>query len=101
MLFVKRGYLILLSGILIGFLAFLSILAPALLHTNQYEFIVERFTLGFLDVSYFDVALYASYLIVGILTAVISNRIGKRKAFIRTNVKSYFIFLRRLVLAQK
>ncbi|MFX0051617.1 MAG: MFS transporter [Candidatus Hodarchaeota archaeon] len=68
--------------IIIGILALLSILAPALLHTNQYEFIVQRFSIDLLSASYFDAVLYASYLIVGILTAVISNQVGKRKLFV-------------------
>lgn len=68
--------------IVLGVLALLTILAPALLHTNQYEFIIERFGIDLLSASYFDAVLYASYLIVGILTALISNQIGKRKLFI-------------------
>lgn len=68
--------------VILGVLTFLTILAPALLHTNQYEFIVQRFGVDLLNASYFDSALYASYLIVGILTAVLSNQIGKRKIFV-------------------
>ncbi|MFX0205077.1 MAG: MFS transporter [Candidatus Hodarchaeota archaeon] len=68
--------------IVIGILTFLTILAPALLHTNQYEFIVQRFKVDLLSASYFDAALYASYLITGIGTALLSNQIGKRKLFI-------------------
>jgi len=68
--------------IVLGVLALLTILAPALLHTNQYEFIIERFGIDLLSASYFDAVLYASYLIVGILTAIISNQVGKRKLFI-------------------
>jgi len=67
---------------LIGFLVLFSILAPALLHTNQPEFLVERLGISILDASYFDTVLYASYLLIGILTAIISNQIGKRKVFI-------------------
>jgi len=68
--------------IVLGVLVLVTILAPALLHTNQYEFLVERFSLNLLEASYFDTALYASYLIAGILTAILSNQIGKRKLFI-------------------
>ncbi len=68
--------------LIIGILTLLSILAPALLHTNQYEFILERFTLGFIDASLFDTALYAAYLSAGILLAIFSNKIGKRKLFV-------------------
>ncbi|MHA1994104.1 MAG: MFS transporter [Candidatus Hodarchaeales archaeon] len=68
--------------LIIGILTLLSILAPALLHTNQYEFILERFTLGFVDASFFDTALYAAYLSAGILLAIFSNKIGRRKPFV-------------------
>ena len=68
---------------LLGFLVYLTILAPALLHTNQVEFIIERFTnVDVLSASYFDTVLYLSYLIVGILTAILSNKVGKRRIFI-------------------
>ncbi len=65
-----------------GVLVFLAILAPALLHTNLDEFLVKRFKVDILEASYFDSVLYLSYLIVGILTAVLSNKFGKRKLFI-------------------
>ena len=68
--------------IVLGLLVLVTILAPALLHTNQYEFLMERLELNLLEASYFDTALYVSYLITGILTAILSNQIGKRKAFI-------------------
>lgn len=68
--------------IVLGVLVLVTILAPALLHTNQYEFIVQRFNINLFEASYFDAALYASYLVAGILTAILSNQIGKRKIFI-------------------
>jgi len=68
--------------IILGVLVLVTILAPALLHTNQYEFLVDRFELNLFEASYFDTALYTSYLIAGILTAILSNQIGKRKVFI-------------------
>ena len=68
--------------VLLGILVFLTILAPALLHTNLDEFLVIRFNVGILEASYFDSVLYLSYLIMGILTAVLSNKFGKRKLFI-------------------
>ncbi len=68
--------------IILGILVLVTILSPALLHTNQYEFLIDRLKLNLLEASYFDTALYASYLIVGVLTAILSNQIGKRKVFI-------------------
>ncbi|MFX0210935.1 MAG: MFS transporter [Candidatus Hodarchaeota archaeon] len=73
---------LLLQIIILGVLVLVTILAPALLHTNQYEFLVLRFEVDLLKASYFDTALYTSYLITGILTAILSNQIGKRKIFI-------------------
>ncbi len=78
--------------LLIGFLVLLSILAPALLHTNQPEFLVERLGLSILMASYFDTVLYASYLLIGILTAILSNQIGKRKVFISLGSMGSAIF---------
>ena len=68
--------------VILGLLVFVTILAPALLHTNQLEFLVLRFEVDLLTASYFDTALYTSYLVAGILSAIISNQIGKRKIFI-------------------
>ncbi|MFX0012976.1 MAG: MFS transporter [Promethearchaeota archaeon] len=68
--------------IILGIMVLVTILAPALLHTNQLEFIVLRFGVDLLEASYFDTALYASYLVGGILTAILSNQVGKRKIFI-------------------
>lgn len=67
---------------LIGIMVFLTILSPALLHTNLEEFIVDRFNVTILDTSLFDSVLYASYLIFGILGAILSNQLGKRREFI-------------------
>ena len=69
--------------IVLGILVYLTILAPALLHTNQYEFIIERFQIDSIFLtSFFDTSLYLSYLIGGIITALISNRLKKRKNFV-------------------
>ena len=64
-------------------LVFPTVFATAILHVNQYEFILLRFPgLSFLDVSYFDTVLYIAYLIVGILAGTLSDRFGKRRIFI-------------------
>ncbi len=67
----------------LGFLTLLTIAAAALLHANEPEFILERFSgLTELEYSYFDSVLYVAYLIMGISTYVLSDKIGKRKIFI-------------------
>ena len=78
--------------LLLGILVYLTISAPALLHTNQYEFIVERFSVNLLSASYFDTVLYASYLIIGVLTAILSNKIGKRRLFVCTGSFGSMVF---------
>ncbi len=83
---------------LLGILIYLTILTPALLHTNQYEFIVERFSVDLLSASYFDTALYASYLIIGVLTAVFSNKIGKRRIFVYVGAFGSAVFFYLLTL---
>ena len=84
----------------LGVLVFLTILAPALLHTNLEEFIIKRFNIELIDASLFDTILYLSYLIVGILGAVFSNKYGKRKSFILVGSlgSSIFFFAMTLTL---
>lgn len=55
----------------------------SVLHANYYEFIQLRF-LGLTDfeISFFDTVLYLSYLIIGIIIGILSDRWGKRKVFI-------------------
>ncbi|MFX0137647.1 MAG: MFS transporter [Candidatus Hodarchaeota archaeon] len=66
------------SGILVLF----TITAVSILHTNEYEFIVLRFPwLNLFETSLFDSILYISYLIMGIIAGILSDRLGKRKIF--------------------
>lgn len=71
--------------ILIGILTLLTIGAAALLHVNQPEFILERFP-GINEYSFeyslFDSVLYLSYLLVGIVTGILSDRWKRRKIFV-------------------
>jgi MFS family permease len=67
----------------LGFLTLLTITAVSLLHANEPEFILARFSgLTELEYSYFDSVVYIAYLIMGISTYIISDKIGKRKLFI-------------------
>ncbi len=85
--------------LILGILTLLTILAPALLHANQPEFIAQRFSGNLLDASYFDTVLYASYLIVGILTAILSNHIGRRKIFISLGSLGSSVFFLAMTIA--
>jgi MFS transporter, DHA1 family, tetracycline resistance protein len=70
---------ILLSGVLV----LLTVSAAALLHTNEPEFILGRFSgISEFEYSLFDSVLYLAYLIFGIILGILSDRIAKRKVFI-------------------
>lgn len=69
--------------ILLGVLMFLTIFAAAMLHVNQPEFILDRFVgITEFEYTFFDTVLYFSYIICGIMTGALSDRIGKRKIFV-------------------
>ncbi len=69
--------------ILLGILTLLTIGAAALLHINQPEFILDRFSnVTEFEYSLFDSVLYLSYLIFGIITGVLSDRWKRRKVFV-------------------
>ena len=69
--------------VLSGFLVLLTVSAAALLHTNEPEFILARFShVSEFQYSLFDAVLYLSYLIFGIATGILSDRIARRKLFI-------------------
>lgn len=69
--------------VFLGFLTLLTITAASLLHANEPEFILSRFSgISKLEYSYFDSVLYAAYLIIGIFTYMFSDNLGKRKLFI-------------------
>ncbi|MBD3157935.1 MAG: MFS transporter [Candidatus Lokiarchaeota archaeon] len=74
-----RSVQILLSGVLV----LLTVSAAALLHTNEPEFILGRFSsVSEFEYSLFDSVLYLSYLIFGVILGILSDRIAKRKIFI-------------------
>ncbi len=69
--------------VLLGILVLQTIVAVSILHVNEYEFIQLRFpALSNFEISLYDTVLYISYLIVGIIVGILSDRIGKRKIFI-------------------
>ncbi|NPD89736.1 MAG: MFS transporter [Asgard group archaeon] len=69
--------------IIIGILGLFTIASVGMLHTNEKEFIEVFLPLASnFQISLYDTVLYISYLIFGIITGVISDRLGKRKVFI-------------------
>ena len=79
--------------VLLGILTLLAITAAAILHVNQPEFILDRFTgITELEYSLFDTTLYLSYLIIGIATGLLSDRWAKRRIFVLVGAAGSIIF---------
>lgn len=69
--------------ILLGILVLQTVIAVSILHVNIPEFIGDRFPhLTDFEVSLYNSILYISYLIGGLITGILSDRIGKRKIFV-------------------
>lgn len=69
--------------VLLGVLVFFTITAVSILHVSIPDFFSEKFPgLTDFEISLYDTVLYSSYLIVGILTGLFSDRIGRRKIFV-------------------
>ncbi|MFW9851285.1 MAG: MFS transporter [Candidatus Thorarchaeota archaeon] len=81
------------NAVLLGILTLLAITAAAILHVNQPEFILERFVgISEFEYSLFDTTLYLSYLIVGIITGLLSDRWAKRRVFVFTGASGSILF---------
>ncbi|MBN2152122.1 MAG: MFS transporter [Candidatus Lokiarchaeota archaeon] len=69
--------------VLLGIAIFLTVTSTAVLHANQYEFIVMRFPdVGIAGSSLYDTMLYSAYLVVGFSTGVLQHKTGHRRAFL-------------------
>ncbi|MFW9963902.1 MAG: MFS transporter [Candidatus Sifarchaeia archaeon] len=79
--------------VLLGILTLLAITAAAILHVNQPEFILDRFSgITELEYSLFDTTLYLSYLIIGIATGLLSDRWAKRRIFVIVGASGSVLF---------
>jgi MFS family permease len=68
---------------MIGILGLFTIASVGMLHTNVKEFIQVFFPIASnFHVSLYDTVLYISYLVFGLITGIVSDRLGKRKLFI-------------------
>lgn len=86
--------------LILGIGTMLMITSVSLLHTNQVEFILFRFSgLTSLELSYFDVVLYVAYLTMAIITGLIANKIGKRKIFIIIGSGGASLFFYLMIIA--
>ncbi|MFX0103210.1 MAG: MFS transporter, partial [Candidatus Hodarchaeota archaeon] len=73
------------QSVLSGMATCFTVISVALLSSNKPEFISSK--LGGikptdLQITNFDTILYIAYLLAGILTGIISNRMGKRKLLV-------------------
>lgn len=86
--------------VIIGILGLFTIASVGMLHTNEKEFIEIFLPLASnFQISLYDTILYLSYLIFGIITGLISDRIGKRKVFILVGSAGSALFSGLLVIS--
>ncbi|MGY5857760.1 MAG: MFS transporter [Candidatus Thorarchaeota archaeon] len=79
--------------VLLGILTLITITAAAILHVNQPEFILDRFTgISEFEYSLFDTTLYLAYLFFGIITGLLSDRWGKRQVFVLVGATGSMVF---------
>lgn len=72
-----------LSIVILGIIGMFTISSVSILHTNEKEFIQWiQLSVSNFQISLYDTVLYISYLVIGILVGIISDKIGKRKSFI-------------------
>ena len=80
--------ILILSGLILLLITSLSIL-----HTNEYEFVYVRFEgITLFQLSLFDTLLYAAYLIFGVVTGILSDRLGRRRIFVILGSLSSIVF---------
>jgi len=73
---------LILKIIFLGLLTLLTVASNSLLHSNEQEFIQDRFLVTDFTFSLFDTLVYFAYFIMGIIIGIISDKIAKRKLFI-------------------
>lgn len=85
---------------ILGGLMLLLITSLSILHTNEYEFVYVRFEgITLFQLSLYDTLLYAAYLLFGMLTGMISDRLGKRRIFVILGSLVSVLFFIFMVLA--
>jgi MFS family permease len=66
----------------LGILTLLTVTSTALLHSNEQEFIRDRFIVTDFTFSLYDSIAYFAYFITGIIIGIMSDKIAKRKLFV-------------------
>ena len=86
-----------LTIIFLGIITLLSVTATAILHSNEQEFILDRFIdINSFELSLFDTMVYIAYFIAGLVIGVLSDKFAKRKLFVligSIGASIFFIFM--------
>lgn len=84
---------------LLGILILLMITSVSILHTNEYEFVWMRFEgITLFQLSLYDTLLYAAYLIFGVITGMVSDRLGRRRLFVILGSSTSVLFFALMTL---
>ncbi|NHJ32643.1 MAG: MFS transporter, partial [Asgard group archaeon] len=83
--------------IFLGIITLLTVASTAILHSNEQEFILDRFVdISSYELSLFDTMVYVAYFITGLVIGVLSDKFAKRKLFIligSIGASLFFIFM--------
>lgn len=86
-----------LSIIFLGIITLLAVTSTAILHSNEQEFILDRFVdISSFELSLFDTMVYVAYFIAGLVIGILSDRLAKRKLFVligSIGASIFFIFM--------
>lgn len=86
-----------LSVIFLGIITLLAVTSTAILHSNEQEFILDRFVdISSFELSLFDTMVYVAYFIAGLVIGILSDKLAKRKLFVligSIGASIFFIFM--------
>jgi len=83
--------------IFLGIITLLAVASTAILHSNEQEFILDRFVdISSFELSLFDTMVYVAYFVAGLVIGVLSDKFAKRKLFViigSIGSSIFFIFM--------
>ncbi len=83
--------------IFLGIITLLAVASTAILHSNEQEFILDRFVdISSFKLSLFDTMVYVAYFVAGLVIGVLSDKFAKRKLFViigSIGSSIFFIFM--------